>query len=63
MVAAVAGIGLFRKATSLQRFLREDEPERMAVGVAGLADTRHTWHVAADTASESMDSMNGAPLR
>ncbi len=60
VMTTVAGVGLFIHAARLQTRLGEHEPERMASGVAGLADASRPGHVTGDATPECMDAMDGA---
>ncbi len=58
MMACVAGVGLLLDAPCLNSVLGEKKSERMAARVSGLSDSRHLWHMTADTAAKSMDSVS-----
>ncbi len=62
MMAGVARIGLLVLAACFQGGLGEHESEGVAVGVPGFADPRHLGHMAADTASKGMNSVDRAIL-
>ena len=62
MVTAVACIGLLVNASRLQARLWEHESEGMTMGVAGLADARDLWHVAADTTTKCVNPVGIAVL-
>ncbi len=62
MMAGVARIGLLSLAACFQGGLGEHESEGVAVCVPGLTDPRHPGHMAADTASKGVNSVDRAIL-
>ena len=62
VVTAVAGIGLFVQPAFFYRSLGKHEPERMAVGIPGLADLRHLGHMTSHTTAKGMNPVRRAIL-
>ena len=62
MMAGVTCVGLLIQAACFQCGLREHESEGVAMRVPGFTNTRHSGHVAADTAAKSVDPVDRAVL-